>query len=118
MCKLQPVHPEVQKRSAALEKLEESGTFASINNCSDYLQSHVRARILNAILAGENLSTEAVLLEATEQGCAELATEAATQLDTREAVGAIETGQGLTAEVGPVTWSKEKGYGTGTITVW
>lgn len=107
-----PEHPEAVRRAAKLKELEEAGTFTDIEGMSDYLQSHVRGRVLNEALEGKEIKVEAVLLEATEHGARELAEEARAALEkSGHQVGREDMPHA--AWIGGPTWDKEKGYGTG-----
>ena len=104
-------HPEAVKREEKLKELEDAGCFQDINAASDYLQSHVRGRVLNDALEGKDTSVEEILLEASSQGCKELAEEATQELQRRGRVGREDTPH--SAWVGPPTWNEQAGYGTG-----
>lgn len=80
-------HPEALKRQDKVKELEEAGVFQDLEQASDYLQSHVRGRILNEALEGREISVEEVLLEASSQGCKELAEEASRELQRQGRVG-------------------------------
>lgn len=84
-------HPEAVKREEKLKELEDAGCFQDINAASDYLQSHVRGRVLNDALEGKDTSVEEILLEASSQGCKELAEEATQELQRRGRVGREDT---------------------------
>ena len=105
-------HPEAERRDEEMRKLEEAGAFEGIEKFSNYLQSHVKSRILNESIEGGEISLEEVLLEATERGCRELAEEAAKCLEARgHQVGKEDTP--MSAWIGPPTWHREDGYGVG-----
>lgn len=104
-------HPEAVKRESKLQELEEAGCFQDLKEASDYLQSHVRGRILNDALEGKETSVEEVLLEASSQGCKELAEEATQELQRRGRVGREDAPH--SAWVGPPTWDDQAGYGVG-----
>ena len=108
----QPVtHPEAIKRQEKLEELEDAGMFQDLKNASEYLQSHIRGRVLNDALEGKETGVEEVLLEASSQGCKELAEEAMQELQRRGRVGREDSPH--SAWVGPPTWDDQAGYGTG-----
>eukprot|EP00913_Durusdinium_trenchii_P006899 g6489.t2 len=104
-------HPEAQKRLRILEELEKGGAFARLAGWSSYLQSHVRGRMLNAIIEKQEMTIDEVLLEATEKGCPELAQEAEKVLGEERSVGWVD--EERQAWVSPTVWHKEKGYGEG-----
>ena len=107
-----PQHPEAVKRAAKLKELEDAGVFAGVGSMSEYLQSHVRGRILNEALEGKELGVEAVLLEATEQGARELAEEARSALEKGgHQVGSEDRPH--SAWIGGPVWQKEHGHGAG-----
>jgi len=100
------------RRQKKLDELEEAGAFAELEGMSDYLQSHIRARVLNEALEGKEIGVEAILLEATEQGARELAEEARSVLEKAgHQVGREDTPHA--AWIGGPTWDRGKGYGTG-----
>ena len=108
----QPVtHPEALKRQGKLKELEDAGIFRDLKDASEYMQSHVRGRVLNDALEGRETSVEEVLLEASSQGCKELAEEAMQELQRRGRVGREDSPH--SAWVGPPTWDDHAGYGTG-----
>ena len=108
----QPItHPEALKRQEKLQELEEAGLFRGLEEASDYLQSHVRGRVLNDALEGKETSVEEVLLEASSRGCKELAEEATQELQKRGRVGREDHPH--SAWVGPPTWDDNAGYGIG-----
>eukprot|EP00913_Durusdinium_trenchii_P011460 g10760.t2 len=104
-------HPEAQKRLKILEELEKGGAFARLANQSSYLQSHVRGRMLNAIIDKQEMTLDEVLLEATEKGCPELAQEAEKLLSEGRSVGWSDDER--QAWISAPTWHKDKGYGEG-----
>ena len=105
-------HPSARRRLDELKLLEEEGIFKGMDKWSNYLQSHVRGRVLNARLDGTQMGVEETLLEATEKGCRELAEEAERALADRRVVGRAPDGK-CQAWVGPPTWNQVKGYGVG-----
>ena len=104
-------HPEAQKRLKVLEELEKGGAFSRISSCTGYLQSHVRGRMLNAVMEKQEMTIDEILLEATEKGCQELAQEAEKILGEERAVGWVD--EERQAWVSSTTWHKDKGYGEG-----
>ena len=105
-------HPDAQRRIEKLKELEEAGAFEGTDGMSDYLQSHVKGRILNEALEGKEMRVEEVLLEATEQGAREIAEEARTALEK----GGHQVGREdrpHAAWIGGPTWHAAGGYGTG-----
>ena len=101
-------HPEALRREGKLQELEDAGYFQDLKEASDYLQSHVRGRVLNDALEGKESSVEEILLEASSQGCKELAEEATQELQRRGRVGKEDAPH--SAWVGPPTWDEEAGY--------
>ena len=104
-------HPEALRRLKVLEEMEKAGTFARLNQWSSYLQSHVRGRMLNAVIEKQETTVDEVLLEATEKGCPELAQEAEKVLNEERSVGWIDDEK--QAWISAPTWYKDKGYGEG-----
>ena len=105
-------HPDAQRRIEKLKELEEAGAFEGTDGMSDYLQSHVKGRILNEALEGKEMRVEEVLLEATEQGAREIAEEARTALEK----GGHQVGREdrpHAAWIGGPTWHAAGGYGIG-----
>ena len=87
------------------------GAFTRLSAWSSYLQSHVRGRMLNAVIEKQEMTIDEILLEATEKGCPELAQEAEKALGEERSVGWVD--EARQAWVSPTTWHKDKGYGEG-----
>ena len=104
-------HPEVQRRLKVLEGMERAGVFTRLSSWSSYLQSHVRGRMLNAVIEKQEMTIDDVLLEATEKGCPELAQEAEKVLSEERSVGWADDEK--QAWISAPTWQKDKGYGEG-----
>eukprot|EP00913_Durusdinium_trenchii_P026135 g24517.t1 len=104
-------HPEALRRLKVLEEMEKAGTFARLNQWSSYLQSHVRGRMLNAVIEKQEMTVDEVLLEATEKGCPELAQEAEKVLNEERSVGWVDDEK--QAWISAPTWYRDKGYGEG-----
>ncbi|CAE8601345.1 unnamed protein product, partial [Polarella glacialis] len=109
-----PSHPEGKARHDALQELESEGIFVSIGEFSHYLQSHVRARILNARLNSQECTVEEALWDAARLGHSQLVGEAEQAL---EKLGSKAGGLGSPpdATLSPVIWLEEKGYGVGQL---
>ena len=104
-------HPEAQRRLRVLESMEKAGVFARLSSWSSYLQSHVRGRMLNAVIEKQEMTIDDVLLEATEKGCPELAQEAEKVLSEERSVGWADDEK--QAWISAPIWQKDKGYGEG-----
>ncbi|CAE8678476.1 unnamed protein product, partial [Polarella glacialis] len=91
-----------------------SNTFGSIGEFSHYLQSHVRARVLNARLNSQECTVEEALWDAARLGHSQLVGEAEQAL---EKLGSKAGGLGSPpdATLSLVIWLEEKGYGVGTL---
>ncbi|CAE8594060.1 unnamed protein product, partial [Polarella glacialis] len=109
-----PSHPEGKARHDALQELQAENTFSNIGDFSHYLQSHIRARVLNARLNSQECTVEEALWDAARLGHSQLVGEAEQAL---EKLGSKAGGFGSPpdATLSPVIWLEEKGYGVGTL---
>ena len=91
------------------QKLLANGLFAQLHDPSDYLQSHVVARILAAEDVGERLDLIACLETAAEHGHPALAEEACRHLEALKYEP--KAGHRADAEFTPPSWSEGVGVG-------
>ena len=96
---------------AALAEVARKRAFAQLHDPSDYLQSHVVARILAAEDVGERLDLIACLETAAEHGHPALAEEACRHLEALKYEP--KAGHRADAEFTPPSWSE--GFGVGEL---
>jgi len=112
-------HPEAIKRKVLIDEVTSSGLLEPLQCDSEYLRSHVLARLTQARAEGQLLeqgTVEQVLLEATRDGGPMLTEEAGAALDR---LGAKAGSLGAEADVAisPANWDAEREIGSGTIRV-
>ena len=100
---------EELQRKQRWEKLEASGSLEPLRESSDYLHSHVVARMLDAEDRGEKLPLATCLEEAAELGHPALAEEACQILTTMNHVP--KAGHQADAEFTPPKWTEGMGVG-------
>ena len=110
-------HKEAQRRVAALQVLEQLGTFGRVANGSAHLQSYVRARVLNASLNTGECTLEEALQDAVKLGTPTLAEEASELLESWD-LKAGGMGDDPAVVIGPVAWDGQGILGRGTVTVY
>ena len=104
---------EELRRLAKWKALEEKGVLDGLENPSDYLKSHVIARLINALEAGQELSIETCLEDAAEHGHPSLAEEACKQLEALKYQP--KAGHRSDAEFSVLTWIGDVGHGQLTL---
>ena len=109
-------HPEAVKRREVIDALLQSGALATLDGASDYLHSHVLARLTQAKVDGVHLEIEQVLLEATRDGGPTLVEEAGNLLDKIGAKAGDPKAR-ADATVSQAVWDETAGLGRGTVEV-
>ena len=102
--------PEAAERERQLEQLAARDDVAALGIVSDHLHSHLLAHLLLAPAT----PVEQILLNATAEGCRDLAEEATRLLEaTNSKVGNL--GQTPDVIIGDITWEQERKVGRGTV---
>ena len=101
---------EERSRIQRWKTLEASGVLQALKDPSDYLRSHVIARLMAAEDAQQDVDLPTILEEAAEQGHPTLAEEACRQLEGLEHTP--KAGHKADAEFEPLVWEGEVGRGS------
>ena len=108
-----PDDPEAVARRQTYATLKSQGVFSSIEAASDYLKSHVMARVVNSLDSASPCTVQQALQDAVSLGCPQLEEEAIKFVAPDDKVGSAGQPEAM---VSPPSWD-EHGVGTGYVVI-